>query len=163
MGLSPVNMPGRLCRIRSPRGCAVFVETGVIRPGAHPVPQEDPRFSLVLPRSEGNGVCVYFWKRTATSAGISYEIQSTRSTKVLGGAGGEGLCVYPSSKEGGPGGKGQPSHSSQQRWIALLHAAKRAALRSSHHKTKTMATTEGDRGQLASGAHHFTTYTNVES
>ena len=82
---------------------------------------------------------------------------------VVGGAGGEGLCVYPSSKEGGPGGKGQPSHSSQQRWIALLHAAKRAALRSSHHKTKTMATTEGDRGQLASGAHHFTTYTNVES
>lgn len=109
MGLSPVNMPGRLCRIRSPRGCAAFVETGVIRPGAHPVPQEDPRFSLVLPRSEGNGVCVYFWKRTATSAGISYEIQSTRSTKVLGVLVGRGCVFIRVQRRAARGGKDSPA------------------------------------------------------
>lgn len=45
--------------------------------------------AIITNKCEGNCLCFYFWKLTAISARISYEIQSFLSTKLFGGASGE--------------------------------------------------------------------------
>lgn len=61
--------------------------------------------AIVTKKCEGNCLCFYFWKLTSISAGISYEIQSSLSTKLFGSAGGDGvlyLWVCFKFKEGLP-------------------------------------------------------------
>lgn len=62
--------------------------------------------AIITNKCEGNCLCFYFWKLTAFSAGISYEIQNSLSTTLFRGVGRERvlyLWFVSNSKKGCPG------------------------------------------------------------